>query len=169
MKLFYNVLLVATLTLVSCEGEIGPAGPPGEPGQDALLSQVFEVGVDFLPQNDFQALVNIPASIEVYNSDVIIAYVLAGTEDGVDLWEPLPQTLYFEDGILLYGFDYTYQDVQFFIDGTINPTFLDSEWRLNKIFRVAVIPANLVSGIDVMNYQDVMGISKFKGGTKRGN
>lgn len=147
------------LLLVACEGSVGPPGPPGAPGEDGtngILGQVFEVEAFFTSGNDYQYLVDIPSNIEVFESDVVMAYILAGVDNDVDIWEPLPQSLFFGKDILLYGFDHTQFDVNFFLDGTINLASLDPDFKDEIIFRVAVIPAEYAKQIDVDKLENVM-------------
>jgi len=99
---------------------------------------------------------DIPTSIEVFDTDIVIAYILSGVDDGIDIWEPLPQTLFFDNGILLYGYDYTLNDVHFFLDGTIDLTTLEALYTDNIIFRVAVIPADFAATINTSNINEVM-------------
>ena len=101
-------------------------------------------------------LVDIPTNIEVFDTDVVMAYILTGIDDDVDIWEPLPQTIFFEDGILLYGFNHTFFDVNFFLDGTEDFASLDPLFTDGVVFRVAIIPAAFAETLDLTNINDVM-------------
>ena len=81
---------------------------------------------------------------------------MSGTDNGVDIWEPLPQTLFFEEGILLYGFNHTYADIEFFLDGTIPLNDLIPELTQSIIFRVAIIPADSAKKIDQKNMNSIL-------------
>ncbi len=160
MKKLYTLFLFS-LILVSCEGTVGPPGPPGPQGpsgQDGtgLLGLVFEVEADLNAGNNFEYFVEIPSEIEVFESDVIMVYRLMGVFEGNDIWEPLPQTIFRDSGILLYGFDYTLFDVRLFLDGTADVTRLSPEDTDNQIFRIAVIPADFAKDIDVKKMSKVM-------------
>ncbi|MEJ2112897.1 MAG: collagen-like protein [Flavobacteriaceae bacterium] len=157
-KISILVLLLAGI-LTSCEGDIGPQGPPGFDGldgADGLIGSIFEVEADF-SSNEYEFFVDIPSSIEVFDTDVVMAYILSGVDNDVDIWEPLPQTLFFGSDILLYGYDYTFFDVRFFLDGTIDLNSLDPLYTDNIIFRVAVIPADFAESINTLNLEEVMG------------
>jgi len=150
-----------SLLLLSCDGTVGPPGPPGRDGTDgvdgiSILGQIFEAQVDLDAANNFEALVDIPSEIEVFDTDIVVAYILIGSDNGVDIWEPLPQTLFFEDGILLYGFNYTFQDVLFFLDGTVSFDDLLPELTQDIVFRVAVLPADAAKGIDLSKIENVL-------------
>ena len=97
--------LVLGFGLTSCEGPIGPPGPPGPPGfdgADGLIGSIFEAQVDFDKADNYEAFVDFPSNIEVFDTDVVIAYILTAVDNGTDIWEPLPQTLFFDADILLY-------------------------------------------------------------------
>ncbi len=162
-------ILLVTFALIlfnACTGDIGPQGPAGFDGidgADGLIGSIFEVEVTFTEADGYEFFTDIPTSIDVFDTDIVIAYILSGVDNGVDIWEPLPQTLFFDNGILLYGYDYTLNDVSFFIDGTIDPTTLDALFTDNIVFRVAVIPADLAAGINTENINEVMNTLNING------
>ena len=149
---------VIALLLISCEGPMGPPGRDGFDGTDGvnIVGQIFETTVSFNSSDDYKVFVDIPSQIEVFDTDIIVAYILVGEFDGKDVWEPLPQTLFFNDGTLLYGYNYTLADVGFFLDGTINLDFLDNDFKQNITFRVAVLPADAVQGLNLNNMDNVL-------------
>ena len=155
--------LLVIVLFMSCVGDPGPQGPPGFDGfdgldgADGLIGSVFEAEVNFTEANGYEVLVDFPTSIEVFDTDVVMAYVLINIDDGADIWEPLPQTLFIENDILLYGFNHTYFDISFFLDGTIDLNTLGPLYTDNIVFRVAIIPADLYSTIDANNLFEVMG------------
>jgi len=157
-----SILFVSFVLVLfnSCTGDIGPEGPPGFDGADGLIGSIFEVEATFTEAEGFEIFTDIPASIDVFDTDVVIAYILNGVDNGVDIWEPLPQTLFFDNGILLYGYDYTLNDVHFFLDGTIDLTTLDGLFTDNIVFRVAVIPADFAATINTANINEVMSALK---------
>lgn len=144
MKNILTLSFLAIVLMTSCEG---PEGPPGPPGQDGIniLGQVFEVTINLNGNNNFQKVVNIPNSIEVYESDVILVYRYEGSFDGADIWTPLPATYFNPNGTYLYTFNHTFFDVKFFLDGDFNLTTLGSEWKNDQSFRIAVVPAEFGS------------------------
>lgn len=161
MKKLYTLLFVLPIFLFSCEGPVGPPGPPGPtgpPGEggSGLLGQVIEVEADLNSATGFEYFVEIPNDIEVYETDVITVYRLMEVVDDTDVWEPLPQTLFRNDGILLYGFDYTLFDVRLFLDGTVDFGRLDPDDTDDQIFRIAIIPADYAKSVDVTKMDKVM-------------
>ncbi|MBL7473625.1 hypothetical protein [Robertkochia sediminum] len=164
MKKLFSLLALFSLVLISCEGDPGPPGPPGQDGLDGLIGTVFEYEVTFRELNtDVPVeLFDFPGGVEVFDSDVVLAYVLIDVIEGVDVWEPLPRTLYFNDGgILSYGFNYTAFDIQFFLDGNVNYPTLDVSYTDNLIMRVAVVPAELLGEIDINDFSKVMSVAKM--------
>ncbi len=151
MKKFL-LLPILALLFVSCEG---PMGPPGRDGQ-VIVGQIFEVNVSFDAADNYEVFVDIPSQIDVYPSDIVVAYILMGEFEGRDIWEPLPQTLFFGDETLLYGYNFTLADVSFFLDGTVFFDSLPSDYTNNIIFRVAVLPADNVQGLDLNNMENVL-------------
>jgi hypothetical protein len=158
MNKFYTLLFFATV-LISCEGSVGPPGPqgaPGEDGFDGLIGQVIEVQADLNVGTDFEYFVEIPDDIVVIESDVFMVYRLMEVADGLDVWEPLPQTIFINNDILLYAFDYTLFDVRLFLDGTVDFGKLDPNDTDGLIFRIAIIPADFAKGVNLKKMDDVM-------------
>ena len=95
------------------------------------LSQVFETTVSFTNSNGYSQLVDIPADIQVYESDVILVYWLEdvisdGGSDTFDVWTPLPQTIYTNQGSFQYSYNHTFIDVFLCLQGDKNSTTLDN-------------------------------------------
>lgn len=158
MKKLFTLLFVSSLLVVSCVSEPGPPGPPGPAGEDGIniLGQVFEADVNFNAANNFEELVVFPSEIEVFDTDVVLAYMLTDVVDGLDVWEPLPITLFLGNELLLYGFNYTVGDILFFLDGTVDLNDLPSELTDNIVFRIAILPADMAENVDVSNLDSVM-------------
>ena len=154
MKKISLLLSFITVLFISCEGDQGPAGFDGT---DGLIGSIFEAEITFNSGNGFEDAVDIPTSINVLDTDVVVAFTLNGTDtSGNDIWEPLPQTLFIDNDILLYGYDFTTSDVRFFLDGTLDFSTLNSDFTDNIIFRIAVIPADAAASIDTSNFNEVM-------------
>ncbi len=166
IKLVFGSLL--SLFILACEGPAGPPGPPGFDGLDGLdgvniLGQVLEIEGDFTLQNDYSIFFEFPQTTEVFESDIVLVYILWDqTEDGngepVDIWRLLPQTRLLQQGILQYNFDHTFFDVNIFLEsdfdlGTLQPGDTD-----NQVFRIAVLPADFAQGskLNTANLEAVM-------------
>ena len=156
MKRILSILFVSVLLLFSCEGEQGPPGFDGLNGIDGgiIVSNAFEIQVDFNLANNYEIIE--PYGFDVYPYDVTLVYILWETLDGQDIWRLIPQSVEFPDGMLTYNFDFTQNDVRLFLDGTTNFSLLAPEWTDNQVFRVVVVPADNVDGLDISNLNAVM-------------
>ncbi len=146
MKNLFLLLAISTSILItSCEGD---QGPPGADGIN-ILGQVFEVTVDFTPGNGFSRLVTFPSNIEVFESDVVLVYLLEGTTPGnggpIDIWSQLPQTYFVNQGTLVYTFDHTFLDVMLFLDGNFDLSTLGPVYTDDQVFRIAIVPSEFGS------------------------
>lgn len=159
MKRLLPLFTVFALVFTSCEG---PQGPPGFDGLDGLdgeiiASSAFEIVIDFNTVNDFEYIE--AYGFNVLPSDVTLVYILWDTQNGQDIWRLMPQTVYFDDDTnLVYNFDFTQDDVRFFLDGTTDFSTLDDVWTQEQVFRVVVVPADNVDGIDVSDINAVMNL-----------
>ena len=115
---------------------------------------IFEVVIDFNADNDYQFIE--PYGFDVFPSDVTLVYIEWETDNGEPIWRLLTQTEYFDNGVLVYNYDFTQQDVRIFLDGTINLNTLDNVWTQNQAFRVVVVPADNIDGLDVSNLDSIM-------------
>ena len=160
MKKLWLLALIG-IAIASCEQ--GPPGPPGRDGFDGIdglngeEAYVFEYQFDFTAP-EYSALLELPGDFTMLDSDVMLAYLLwEVTEDGTEIWRALPQSLYFQDGILEYNYDFTKFDANIFLDGTVNLDGLGADLTDNWIARLVVVPG-LFSGrsvIDFTNYDEV--------------
>jgi hypothetical protein len=125
------------------------------------IGQVFETTVDFTFNNNFSQLINIPSFVEVYESDVILVYwlesVIQGNNgDSIDIWSPLPQTIFLDGGSFQYTFNHSFIDVSLFLQGDINLNTLGSDFTNNQTFRIAVVPAEFADTNPTM--EDVLAL-----------
>jgi hypothetical protein len=166
MKTITGIILVFALAvLTSCVGEPGPPGRDGLDGQDgeSFLGSVFEIEGDFTSQNDYMLYFPFPSNITVYDTDVVLVYILwevAEDNSGnpIDVWRLLPQTVVLDEGVLQYNYDYTFADVQVFLEGTIDfNTLLPAETD-DQVFRIVVFPADFITqkSLDVSDYNMMM-------------
>ncbi len=156
--------LVFSAFTVSCEG---PQGPPGLNGLDGvnILGSVFEVQGTFTQANEFSLLFEFPNTLEVFETDVVLVYLLwdvttDGNGQNVDIWRLLPQTRIVDQGLLQYNYDFTFFDVNIFLETDFDPALLLPGDTDNQVFRIAVLPADMVAGsrVDVNDYEQVMSL-----------
>ncbi len=163
-------LFILSAFLFSCgegpQGLPGPQGPEGPQGEAGSEGFTFEWEVDFVAP-DYNALLSFPSDFTMLESDVAIVYALWGTEtvNGTDLeiWRQLPQTVFTDDGLLLYNYDFTVSDVSVFMESDFSLSVLGPNLTDDWIFRVVVIPAqfhdNARTTTDFSNYYEV--VEKF--------
>ncbi|WP_282051121.1 collagen-like triple helix repeat-containing protein [Maribacter aquivivus] len=168
LNLFIGAL--ATLFFISCEGPQGPAGFDGFDGVDGLdgadgvniLGQVMDIEGTFTLDNDYSIFYEFPQTIEVFETDVVLVYMLWDvTEDSngesVDIWRLMPQTRILDQGLLQYNFDYTFLDVNIFLESDFDLSTLPAGDTDNQVFRIAVLPAESSTGkLDTSNINSVM-------------
>ncbi|WP_424001598.1 collagen-like triple helix repeat-containing protein [Maribacter sp. IgM3_T14_3] len=168
LNLFLGALV--TLFFISCEGPQGPPGfdgfdgERGPAGQDGvnILGQVVDIEGTFTLENDYSIFYEFPQSIEVFESDVVLVYILWGeTEDSngelVDIWRLMPQTRILDQGLLQYNFDYTFFDVNIFLESDFDLATLQAGDTDNQVFRIAILPAESTTGkLDTSNMNSVM-------------
>lgn len=158
-KIFSILTLIGIVAFQACEGPEGPIGPQGpqgiegEPGVN-IVSEVFEVTTDFSSENEFQAVFEFdPVLVE---SDVVLAFIEWERAGQTPIWRALPQTVFFEEGVLMYNYDFTNADFRLFLDGPLDYSLLGPEWREDQKFRIVVVPGDFAGNrIDLTNYEAV--------------
>lgn len=161
MKRLYILLMIVAMGLSGCYYNDGARGPRGYDGRDGIdgvdgeESFVFEYEFSFTAP-DYSVILNLPNTFTMLDSDVALVYFLwEVTNDGVEVWRALPQTLYFNDGTLVYNYDFTKFDVSVFLDGTVNFDGLGANSTDNWIARVVVVPGQFAGRIDYSDYEAV--------------
>jgi hypothetical protein len=153
------VSLLSALLVMSCVIEEGIDGRDGRDG-GLIVSSAFEIVVDFNIQNNYQIVESY--GFDVYDYHVTLVYILWETDNGQEVWRLLPQSTVFVGGATLnYNFDFTQTDVKLFLEGTANFNNLDAVWTEDVIFRIVVVPADNVSGLDNPKISD-FNISSFQ-------
>lgn len=174
-SLVFGGLIVALF--MACTGPQGPPGfdgfdgvdglngRDGQDGQDGIniLGQVLDIERSFTPENNFEIFYEFPQTVEVFETDVVLVYLLwAQTEDGngeaVDIWRLMPQTRILDQGLLQYNYDHTFLDVNLFLESDFDLTTLPPGDTDNQVFRIAILPAEMTqSKLDTSNIHAVMG------------
>lgn len=159
-----SIIIIATLVVLSnCNFDEGPRGSRGDDGLDGIdgvngdESFVFEYEFSFIAP-DYSQLLLLPDDFTMLDSDVALVYFLWELEeDGTEVWRALPSTLYLNEGVLAYNFDFTKFDVSVFLDGTVNFNELGAIHTDNWIARVVVVPGQFTgrSGVDYKSYDAV--------------
>lgn len=162
MKRIIPLLTVFTISLLfisSCgeRGPVGPRGPEGPQGVQGpeILPTSFEFNASLLPSNGFEFFNEIPASIEVIDSDVILAFVLEDfiPEDDLEVWRQLPITEFNSRGTVLINYDFTFVDVRIFLDANYPLGSADGYDEL--LIRAVHIPSNFAAKLKPNAFKDV--------------
>ncbi|WP_215225162.1 hypothetical protein [Echinicola shivajiensis] len=155
-KILLALFVASAMIFQGCEGPEGPQGPPGVDG-GLIVGEAFEVVIDFNDENAFAELFEFTEPL--VDGDALLVYMEEASpvyEDSF-AWRLLPQTFYFNEGILVYNFDYTPVDFSIFMDGAIDFTQLDPYWTDGLTFRGVIIPADLVDArMDFSDYEATM-------------
>ncbi len=131
-------LLIAFIGMISLQSCTVNEAPTNTVDNDTI-SEVFEVTRSFNTSNNFSTLVTLPHTI--YSSDMVLVYRLSGVVSGTDVWKLMPETYYFSDGTLDFGydFDFTQYDVNLFMHG-FDLAGVSSNYRTNQVFRIVIVP-----------------------------
>lgn len=157
-KVTLILALIGMITLQSCVKEEVVVEDSFD---NDTISEVFEYSnVNFTTSNNFTVVLDFPYTI--YASDMVLVYRLSGYDSSAgDYWKLLPETHYFDDGTLDFGYrnDFTRYDAEVNLYG-YDLLALNSEFRLNQVLRVVVIPAafgnRMASPIDFNDYNAVI-------------
>lgn len=153
MKKLFFALVTATFFLQACEG---PAGPPGPAGADGLIGEVHEVQATFTSANNYGVDFDFKGN-PLAQGDKVVGFILEGEDNqGNDNWEPLPQTFFDKGNTFVYTFNFSITGFTIFLDGNASPGTLASEKRTNRIFRMLIVPANLVNKVNLNDMRDIM-------------
>ena len=147
-KITLILAFIGMITLQSCSNNT----------DNDTISEVFEyTNVNFLP-NDYSVVLTYPHSI--LSSNMVLVYRLSGSFQGEDIWKPLPETYYFDDGTLdlRYDYDFTRFDSELHLEGFDLATVNDG-YKLNQIFRVVTVPGYFGKN-NKMNFNDYKAVVK---------
>ncbi|AXT21128.1 hypothetical protein D7030_09015 [Flavobacteriaceae bacterium AU392] len=127
------------------------------------IGQTFEVSnVDFVSNDGLSAAVNIvvPSNVDVFESDVPLVFILdpeATANEGVDVFEPLPRTFFFDNaGFAQYRFNFIFDDTANIFDLDLileSDDFdaLDATFTQNQIFRIVIVPSQFAAAPENQN------------------
>lgn len=157
-KITLILALIGMITLQSCVKEEVVVQNDFD---NDTISEVFEYSnVNFTNSNGYSVVLDFPYTI--YASDMVLVYRLSNyNSSNGDFWKLLPETYYFDDGTLDFGYnnDFTRYDAEVNLFGFDIPA-LNPEFRLDQVLRVVVIPAafgnRMASPVDFNDYNAVI-------------
>jgi hypothetical protein len=161
-KLIFS--LVISIAFAACQGPMGPPGPVGPQGPQGqsgvnIVGITDEIVFNF-SRSTFDFFYEFPAAYrnQVLESDVVLTYFLWEINNGTDIWRPLPMTIFFGQDILMYAYDFTFQDVMFYMDGNFPLQELPDTWFNNWVARIVIVPSDFFvmaerDGVDFTNFE----------------
>ena len=125
------------------------------------ISEVFEVVTSFNSSNTYAKVINLNPAI--YSSDVVLVYRLNGTFQGSDVWKLMPESFYFSNGSLDFGYryDFTKYSINVYMVGN-DLQSVSTNFRLNQVLRIVIIPGSFSTSIDKSNYNEVIAALNIK-------
>lgn len=173
MKNLYTLPILSTILLTACytNTEVGPPGPQGPQGPQGVPGEsgyVFEWENVSFTAPDYQEILEYPSDFEGYDSDVALVYLLWGVDEntGLEIWRPLSQSLFTDNGLLIYNYDHTKYDVRLFLDAEFPLDWLGADYTDAWIVRVVVVPGSFWSsgrtGIpEYEELEEALGLPEF--------
>lgn len=151
-KLFLLFAAVGVMSFTGCEGPEGPAGTNIE-------AEVFELrNVSFSLDNNDQYTIYRILDPVIYDSDNIVVYRMSGLIDSnTPIWQPIPRTLFLNEGELDYDYDFSLEDFTIYAGGTYNLA-ITPQYINNQTFRIVILPgyfSNKSAGVDLEDYNAV--------------
>ncbi len=131
------------------------------------IGTTFEIeNINFISNNGIDAAVNIviPDDIPVFSSDVPLVYVLDPIESfnvGRDVFEPLPRVFFLDNaGFTQYRYNFTFNDdglndIEIILESE-DFNFLDTDFTLNQIFRIVIVPSQFALDNPNISFDAVM-------------
>lgn len=158
-KIITLLSVVGLLSLQACTTSGSLEIIPNLP--TSTVSEVFEVTTSFNSTNNYSRIITL--NPRIYSSDTVLAYRLTGiTPQGSDIWKLLPETHYFSDGTLDFGYDFNYTnyDVEIYMIGN-NLQTVSNQYRYNQVIRIVIVPASFAATIDKNNIDSVLSTLKI--------
>src|SRR5690606_17443285 len=159
MKKIITLVIATVFIFAACEGPDGPAGPPGE----VIVGETFEYpNVNFTAANDFSFRATFDPPL--VDGDVMLAYRLEAVDNGVDIWEPLPSAFFYNETTgddLQYRFNFTRSDVKIIVESSDHTAF-GADLLSNQVFRVVIVPSDIIAAVDTDNIDAVMKAANIK-------
>lgn len=165
IKITFILALIGMISLTSCTVEETHVVDNNNYDSDTI-SEVWEyTNVDLHSGNGYSVILDFPRT--TYTSDMVLVYRLADYGSAGDVWKLLPETYYFNDGTVDFGYsnDFTIYDAQINLFG-YDLAGLDNVFKFDQIFRVVVIPAyygnKMSNSVDFNDYNAVIDFYNIK-------
>lgn len=153
-KLALHLVLIGFVSLQSCTVNENSV-------DNDTISEVFELrNVNFSYNSIDGYTIYRTLSPQIYASDVILIYRMAGTIDAnTPIWQQIPRTLYLPQGELDYDFDFSKEDFTIYAGGTYDLATTPS-YITNETFRIVIVPGyfsnKMAHKVDLSDYNAVV-------------
>ncbi len=153
-KLALLLVLIGFVSLQSCTVNENSV-------DNDTISEVFELrNVNFSYNSIDGYTIYRTFSPQIYASDVILIYRMAGTIDAnTPIWQQIPRTLYLPQGELDYDFDFSKEDFTIYAGGTYDLATTPS-YITNETFRIVIVPGyfsnKMAHKVDLSDYSAVV-------------
>lgn len=153
-KLALLLVLIGFVSLQSCTVNENSV-------DNDTISEVFELrNVNFSYNSIDGYTIYRTLSPQIYASDVILIYRMAGTIDAnTPIWQQIPRTLYLPQGELDYDFDFSKEDFTIYAGGTYDLATTPS-YITNETFRIVIVPGyfsnKMAHKVDLSDYSAVI-------------
>lgn len=134
-KIITLFAIIGLVAFSSCEG---PEGPPGPPGPVAFVFNVNNVTFDLNGNGGIRNFGSL-----LFPGDVVLVYRLTGIDNGRNVWSPIPESHYYDDGTLYFTYKYNFTRANFelYLDGFELNT-VPSNLAVNQTFRIVIVPGD---------------------------
>lgn len=168
MKKIFLLFSIFAIALTSCEGDQGPIGPEGPQGPagpagdggDLATPLIFETTQNLAFDEESGLRISelvyfSDNNVTPLETDVALAYRLERTtENGEEIWSPLPQNFFLDEGTIQYIFNFSVNgaeennSVEFLIDANYDISNLDPIYYENQRFRIVLVPAAMAEDLN---------------------
>lgn len=162
MKKIITLAIATVFLFTACEGPEGPMGPPGEPGGETIGETFEYANVNLNDANNYSFTASFDPAL--FDGDVMLVYRLEAVDNGTDVWEPLPTAFYYNTDTgddLQYRYNFTNGDVLIAAESSNHSAF-GPEFFSNQVFRVVIVPSELMNTVDKSNIDAVMKAANIK-------
>lgn len=162
LKLSLKFVVLFAFFFTSCgDGPTGPQGPEGPPGPE-ILPISFEFNATMIQENGFEDIHEIPGQIDVFDSDMLLVYILEDyiEEDDLDIWRQLPLTEFNSQGTTVINFDFSAVDLRVFMEA--NYPLGSNDGFEEVLMRAVHIPADFLGKMKSDSFENIQSLEDIE-------
>ncbi|MCW2119255.1 hypothetical protein [Flavobacterium sp. 7A] len=157
-KIITLFAIVGFLSLSSCTVQDNN-GTTVNNTKPAQAFEIKNIDLNKVTSNEYNlsGTFNFEIGGDLFDNETVLIYRLTGTvNSSTPIWQLIPRTLSWSNGdVLQYYYDFS--KVDFVITAYGNYNLLNrSEFIDNQTYRVVILPSDLLSSVNVENYDDVL-------------